>query len=271
MKSKIQCLVYTSFLFLTISISYGQDTLITYFDSDWEKLDSKEGAEFLRKSFDANGKRAFLDYYINGNLQSTGFYQTAKEEVEEGAFTFYSEDGDMTKIINYKNGEKNGHYTRFFTDKQIKFEGDYLDNEKDGTWKWYHKNGRPCAVEEYKKGEMQSAVYYDESGSELEDMKPIINPTYGGSNEVLLAYIEENFTYPEEARANNIEGMVVLKFTIDEEGFITKQEVERSVHPLLDNEALRILSTMKRWTPGKAHNQNATFEYQLPINFELTD
>jgi len=271
MKVKLTKLIFTCILFHMLSVGHSQDTLITYFDSDWKKIDSKEGAEFFRKSFDADGKRAFYDYYINGKIQSTGSYQTAKEEVKEGTFTYYSEEGVKTKIIGYRNGNKNGLYRSFFDDKQVKLEANYVDGKKDGIWKWYHKNGQPCSVETYENDEMQSAVYFDESGNEMEYTEPVTRPTYGGSDEALLAYIEENFSYPAEARAHNIEGTVVLKFLVDQNGFTSNHEVERSVHEWLDNEALRILSTMKQWTPGKAHNQSAKFEYRLPINFNLTD
>jgi len=96
-------------------------------------------------------------------------------------------------------------------------------------------------------------------------------PEYPGGMIQLRKDIAVAIEYPREARENNISGRVFVQFVIDTAGYVTQPEVVRSVHPLLDNEAIRVVKTLKQFTPGYQRGKPAFVEFTLPINFQLSE
>ena len=94
-------------------------------------------------------------------------------------------------------------------------------------------------------------------------------PEFPGGTDSLLDYLRKNIKYPALCRENNVQGRVVVSFIIDTDGSITEAEVVRSVDPLLDAEALRTISQMPAWKPGKKNGNTVRVQYSVPINFRL--
>ena len=94
-------------------------------------------------------------------------------------------------------------------------------------------------------------------------------PEFPGGTVSLMEYLRKNIKYPAVCRENNVQGRVVVSFTIDTDGTITDAEVVRSVDPLLDAEALRTISQMPAWKPGKKDGNIVKVRYSVPINFRL--
>ena len=65
------------------------------------------------------------------------------------------------------------------------------------------------------------------------------------------------------------EGMVVCKFIVQKDGSISDVKVIRSVDPLLDKEAVRVIEAMPKWTPGLKGGEPVNIEYTIPISFKL--
>lgn len=82
-------------------------------------------------------------------------------------------------------------------------------------------------------------------------------------------YILKNLRYPEQAAQNNVSGRVIVKFVINPEGMLVKAEVIRGVHPDLDNEAFRVISSSPRWEPGIQSGHRVSVTYVFPISFVL--
>ena len=99
----------------------------------------------------------------------------------------------------------------------------------------------------------------------VEDM-----PKFPGGDSALANYLIKNINYPEEALRNKMEGKVFVSFVIDETGNITDVMVVRGVNPLLDAEAVRVVSNMPKWIPGKQRGRYVKVKYNLPINFVLS-
>lgn len=86
----------------------------------------------------------------------------------------------------------------------------------------------------------------------------------------LSQYLSENIKYPQEAIDQNIEGRVYVKFVVNTKGNITGVTTVKKLHPLLDAEAIRVVSKMPKWKPGKQNGKYVSVYYTLPINFKLT-
>lgn len=85
----------------------------------------------------------------------------------------------------------------------------------------------------------------------------------------LMKYLGKNVKYPIEAHANNIEGRVVVHFIVNKDGSISNVGLTRSVDPLLDKEAIRVISSMPKWEPGMQRGKAVRVKYTVPVMFRL--
>jgi protein TonB len=91
-------------------------------------------------------------------------------------------------------------------------------------------------------------------------------PSFKGNVNQWLA---QNLTYPATAAENGIQGKVVLKFVVDENGNVSDVQVVRSVDPSLDREAVNTVKRMPKWNPGMQNGQPVKVWYTLPVTFKL--
>jgi len=107
------------------------------------------------------------------------------------------------------------------------------------------------------------------------DVEPFIkveeSPVFPGGGAALLKYIAENTKYPEEAIENNIQGKVIVKFAVWSDGSIKRMEIMRGVHPVLDAEALRVISTLPEWKPGKQNGKAVPVWFFVPVTFQMVN
>jgi len=94
-------------------------------------------------------------------------------------------------------------------------------------------------------------------------------PQFPGGDVELLKYVAANVKYPEGARSNGIQGRVIARFCVTKEGKVNRVSILRSVSPELDNEALRVVSTIPEFIPGKQGGKAVDVWYMVPIEFGL--
>lgn len=94
-------------------------------------------------------------------------------------------------------------------------------------------------------------------------------PEYPGGDETLRKDISESVKYPAEAHKKGIAGKIYITFIVNETGKIEDPKIVRGVHPLLDKEALRVMSLLKTWSPGKQDGKTVKVSYTVPIKFAL--
>lgn len=94
-------------------------------------------------------------------------------------------------------------------------------------------------------------------------------PEFSGGTMGLLEYLRTTIRYPQEAKVKNIQGRVMVEFFVEKDGSITEAKVVKSVDKLLDDEALRVLSQMPKWTPGTQDGEAVRVKYTIPVNFSL--
>ena len=96
-----------------------------------------------------------------------------------------------------------------------------------------------------------------------------IPPQFPGGQLALMEWIKQNMVYPQEAIAKGIEGRVIVKFTVEKDGSVTNGKIMKGVDPLLDNEALRLVSIMPKWSPRSFDGKDIRTRYNLPLLFKL--
>jgi protein TonB len=100
----------------------------------------------------------------------------------------------------------------------------------------------------------------------VEDM-----PTFNGGDPAVefRKYIAQNLRYPEIAAENGISGRVIVQFAVNKNGQVVDAVVMRSVDPALDKEAVRVVMSSPKWTPGRQRGKPVKVLFTFPINFVL--
>lgn len=96
-----------------------------------------------------------------------------------------------------------------------------------------------------------------------------VMPEFPGGMDAFNAYLSKNLRYPQIAKEARIQGRVYVGFVIETDGSITNVEILRSVHPSLDDEAMRVVSQMPPWIPGRQNQRDVRVKFTLPVSFVL--
>ncbi|MBP5210723.1 MAG: M56 family metallopeptidase [Bacteroidales bacterium] len=94
-------------------------------------------------------------------------------------------------------------------------------------------------------------------------------PQYPGGPQALFKFLGENVHYPAEAEKAGIQGRVIATFVVEKDGSISQPTIVKSVDPLLDAEAIRVISAMPNWKPGKQNGKVVRVKYTVPLSFNL--
>ena len=94
-------------------------------------------------------------------------------------------------------------------------------------------------------------------------------PEFVGGMGECMKYLAANIKYPTEAIEKGIQGRVIVQMVVTKEGYIADTKIARGIDPLLDAEALRVVSGMPKWKPGKQRGQAVNVMYTLPVMFRL--
>ncbi len=174
-------------------------------------------------------------YVIDGEITDRGHLELAPEDVES---------------INILKGES-------ATAK-------YGDKGKNGVILITMKKTSPELTSAGTPAQAQGTQGEDEKYMVIEEM-----PSFPGGEEAMMSWIGNNVRYPSEAIAQNISGLVYVSFTVGATGKVSNAQISKSVHPLLDAEALRVIGGMPYWKPGRQHGQPVDVGFSVPVEFKL--
>jgi TonB family protein len=227
----------------------------------------------------------FVAYHPNGNLAVKGLYDVDKRS---GKWEYwyanhqkqkdesYTENGEL-KIENYwdekgKQLLKNGTgYYEFFDDFDVITEKGYFKNyQKDGAWTGYFDDGKVYFQEEWQAGKLINGMSHDRDGNDYiyTEATYHTNPSFEGGMTELSKYIKKNQKYPKEAQRADVQGKISVKFIVKADGSITEPQVINNI-PLLNDEAIRLVSNMPKWSPAILRGQAISTTFVLPITFKL--
>jgi len=94
-------------------------------------------------------------------------------------------------------------------------------------------------------------------------------PVFPGGEAALMKYLSDNIEYPAEAIEIDITGKVYVKFVVTSTGDVDRVQIYRSVDPILDEEAVRVVKTLPKFEPGKQSGVPVSVWYVIPVNFVL--
>lgn len=96
-----------------------------------------------------------------------------------------------------------------------------------------------------------------------------VMPQFPGGQIAMLQYLMKNIKYPEQAMKEGIQGRVTVRFIVEKDGSISDVKPVLSVHPLLNKEAVRVVKSMPKWSPGKHNGKPVRVRFNLPVMFKL--
>ena len=94
-------------------------------------------------------------------------------------------------------------------------------------------------------------------------------PEFPGGMAECYKWIGKNLNYPTISAENGVQGRVTVNFVVNADGSIVDVKVVRGVDPYLDKEAIRVVSKMPKWKPGKQRGKAVRCSFNLPVRFKL--
>ena len=171
--------------------------------------------------------------------------------------TAWESDGSAVKVSWFDNGNPSAA-------------GRYAAGEKmHGTWKFFHSNGALSSEEVYNNGTVVSKQYYTDAGKLLADTTNVdMEADFPGGNKAWQKYLRKNLHFPTQWQFQNAgQAIVLVDWTVDEEGNIRDVRVTGSFHPDFDKIAVDAIQKSPRWNPAIDHNRKIKAFRRQPVTF----
>ncbi len=244
------------------------DTL--YYNRQW-KICKKDSASFLRTITPGLNFAVSDYYYPSMQLQMTGTYKEIDKvhEIENGIFKYYSDSGYKTSEGVFIDGKKEGLWLYFSNKGAVWYSKNFVHDKEDGNSFTYYPNGNKRRLEEYRNGTLKKGYCYTPEGKDTAYFPMLELPSFDGGEEALLKFLNKTIQYPAVARENDIQGKVIVEFTVEVNGKLEEVEIISSPHYSLSTEALRVIFLMPRWKPARMEGIAVPYKYTLPVRFQL--
>lgn len=157
---------------------------------------------------------------------------------------------------------------RYYPDGTVRYEREYDHNARVRITSFW-EGGATKRVDHFENDSLVSGTCFKKNGSPDTYRPFTTQPAFKGGMENLYRYMAKKMRYPEEALSILDTGTVYVQFVVDKDGSITETKVDRPVEPFLDEEALRVVSSMPRWIPGKIDDEPVRCRYKIPVVFRL--
>jgi TonB family protein len=128
---------------------------------------------------------------------------------------------------------------------------------------------RRIALEE----RVKTSQFYTNADGKIVYNKAEVDPSFVGGQNALIKYLNDNLQFPQEAKDKGLEGTVFVDFVVTENGMVREVEVTEETNEEVDQsfrtEAIRVVTSMPNWTPGRQRGKAVDVKYSLPITFQM--
>ena len=234
-------------LVFLITNLYSQDSI--YIDNGWLKC-SKEKAKYTKYIFkDSLPENLILIkmYDKNRHLSFVYSVKSLEPEIKEGFYNSYSDDNKMIKKCNYKDDKLNGELLTYFD------------------------NGNLRRRDYYEKDSLIKGQCYTSLGKDTSYYPETIHATFKGKSYLYVRnFIAEKVEYPNDALMKNIQGDVILCFSISKDDKIVDIEILQSTNDIFNDESVRVLKkSQKYWKHGFDEGEAAKEKFVIPVKYRL--
>jgi periplasmic protein TonB len=218
----------------------------------------------LSKKYVKNEKS--IEWYKNGQVKDETNYTNG---VLNGKSLSWYENGQIKSETTYLNNEAEGKSKSWYQNGQLKSECDNINGLYDGDIITYWNNGKIKRNDKYKEGKFQNGICYDSLGKEIDHFDLEVLPKYAGGDQRMMSDIYNNINYPVKSRDNGIQGSVIVRFAVNEQGGISDIDIMQGINEELNNEAVRVIKELRRFKPGYEDGEPAKVYFTCPITFQL--
>ncbi len=221
-----------------------QNTPLTGDTLDTKKYNIPDGSYLV-----SDGHVSYVDVFKDGRLISRhldGLVEIPLDKI--GEMDILNETNSLATVDKAAEKHKEYKYVRVIRLKNMAEPPEVMTDY----YELCYSNDSTCQVAREIEGESVSTL-----------------PTYIGGEEAMYKYIAENLRYPEQAKADGIAGRVQVSFVIEKDGSVTDVEVVRGIGHGCDEEAVRVVKSMPRWTPGTLFGKPVRVHYNMPFAFKL--
>ena len=197
-----------------------------------------------------------------------GTYASIEQDIKDGYFKYFDEFGELFEEGFYLNNLKEWIW-RSYVNGKLWLEINYLNDKYNGTFTSFYRNGYIKRKDYFENGNFKMGNCYDKNGNDTLYYPFRIPPVFKGGEEKMYKYLSENVNYPHDAKKYGIEGKVIVKFYIDENGKIVNTTVISKTAEILNRSAIKCVNEMPNWFPGLQDGEKVKVGYTIPIIFKL--
>lgn len=230
-------------------------------------------------------------YFLNILDSRLGFFMY----ITSGFYVGNQDEPELMRAINYANAS--AALSRYFVNRDDGVvacsAGHFLSSEEDIPQLWLSVLGDFANGEDIIFGDLSTEVdtVVIEEEEEVSSYSPVVGttevtdteepdnsrvfdvaeqmPSFPGGQAALMQWLSSNVNYPATAAANGIQGRVIVRFVVEKTGSVSGATIMKSVDPLLDKEAVRVVSSMPKWIPGMHNGKAVRVFYTVPVTFRL--
>ena len=238
----------------TKKLAWWKEWLVTLFGAEFKDLTECCDSEYIRETnVCSNCEKDNLQKMVANNTKQVARSVNNQEYQDEKE---YYEDEEEYSDEGYHKDEE-----EYFDERYHEDEEEYFDEE-------YHEDEEEYSDEEYSDEEYSDEKYEEEDRNEV--FNSVENmPEFPGGDLGLMKYLQKNVKYPAIAKEYNITGKVYVSFIVDRSGSVTNVKIVRGVDKNLDAEAMRVVKSLPRYTPGRQRGKAVRVMFTIPINFTL--
>jgi len=265
-------IILTTLLIVVSLCSFAQhkrDTI--YFDKAWAVTKQIDSAKYYRIIKEADNLYYVTDYFIESDsVQMTGAFKDYAQTIKEGEFLYYRKGGTISSKMIYKDGKENGQMSSFYDTGALYSTEEFINGLNNGDYIVYYENGKIKRKETFNNGVLKEKACYLENGKKTKYFPHSSPAEFKNGRAALMSYLAQHIKYPKEAQEMGIQGKVYIQFVVSDKGKIINVVLKKSVHPLLDEEAIRVVKSMPNWNPGSFEGKAVNSVFSLPITFSLS-
>jgi TonB family protein len=202
---------------------------------------------------------------------SIAFNQVDAANRKQGVWQYFDNNLNLVLECPYKDNRPVG-LLKYYKENKLVLEYEYPEKREKQLWTYY-ENGE--ISKGYSITDKNRTTHYFENGKILtaDQVQDILSHyetevAFEGGYKGLQAYLIENLKYPEKARKKGIEGEVYISFVVNKLGGIREVALVMGVDELIDQEAIRLVEQMPKWTPATLRGYPKEVRHTLIIPFK---
>jgi TonB family protein len=213
-----------------------------------------------------------MEFYPNGRLYAQFSYpEDNKDRTADRSGNYLiitNKDSLGNAQVTDGNGYFKGYNSKF---AYVEEEGPVKGGKRDGQWKGDFQDFKTTFTEIYDGGVLVSGTATTKDGKVNTYLRSReVPPQFKGGLERFGRFLSNNIKYPDDALRRGIEGTVILSFVVEKDGTLTDIKVSKSVIPVIDNEAVRVLNNSPKWVPGTQFGFPVRVRYSVPVSFAMS-